>query len=139
MPLFCRQSTIVLPSYGMTEAMPIASPPQDFELSQRVGTSGRACGPELSIRDGLGAELPAGAVGNICVRGPPTFRGYEDPQVRNELPGLVLNFPLVWFVSCVHACTIPALSIAMARGLHARTLDDSKSKHALLASPAPRF
>ena len=77
----CRHSTVVLPSYGMTECMPIASPPPNFNLSERIGTSGRACGPELSIRDASGTELPTGATGNICVRGPPVFHGYEDPEV----------------------------------------------------------
>lgn len=71
----------MLPSYGMTECMPITAPPQDFELSQRIGTSGRSVGPELSILDGNGAELPYNSIGNICIRGPPVFNGYEDPVV----------------------------------------------------------
>jgi hypothetical protein len=33
----------VLPSYGMTECMPISSPPQSYQLD-RVGTSGRCAG-----------------------------------------------------------------------------------------------
>jgi fatty-acyl-CoA synthase len=63
--------------------MPISAPPPNFDLSAKVGTSGRAVGPELSIRDNDGAELPAGAIGNISIRGPPCFTGYEDPAVRN--------------------------------------------------------
>lgn len=75
----------VLPSYGMTECMPIASPPVSYRL-ERPGTSGLSCGPDLSIRDptNIDIELPAGKTGNVCVRGVPTFSGYEtstDPSV----------------------------------------------------------
>jgi acyl-CoA synthetase (AMP-forming)/AMP-acid ligase II len=68
----------VLPSYGMTECMPIASPPPSYQL-ERPGCSGIACGPYLSIRDpaNIDEELPTGKTGAICVRGFPTFEGYE--------------------------------------------------------------
>ncbi|KAF4611312.1 hypothetical protein D9613_007197 [Agrocybe pediades] len=75
----------ILPSYGMTECMPIATPPLTYEL-ERPGCSGVACGPHLSIRDSqnINHELPIGTTGSICVRGFPTFDGYEvspDPSV----------------------------------------------------------
>ena len=54
------RSCHVLPSYGMTECMPIASPPADHELEQRPGASGWAVGPEVAIHDGAGIELPTG-------------------------------------------------------------------------------
>ncbi|WFD27979.1 putative NRPS-like protein biosynthetic cluster [Malassezia nana] len=75
----------VLPSYGMTECMPIASPPITYQL-ERPGCSGIACGPEISIRDPLNIEneLEVGKTGNICVRGLPTFSGYE-VEGTNEL------------------------------------------------------
>jgi acetyltransferase-like isoleucine patch superfamily enzyme/acyl carrier protein len=68
----------VLPSYGMTECMPIASPPVDYQLD-RPGCSGVACGPGLSIRDPFDREreLPVGQTGAVSVRGLPTFSGYE--------------------------------------------------------------
>ena len=68
----------VLPSYGMTECMPIASPPPSYRL-ERPGCSGIACGPYLSIRNpaDINEELPGGNTGAICVRGFPTFEGYE--------------------------------------------------------------
>ncbi|TBU54904.1 acetyl-CoA synthetase-like protein [Dichomitus squalens] len=71
-------AAVVLPSYGMTECMPIASPPTTYRLD-RPGCSGIACGPHLSIRDpfNLERELPRGSTGAICVRGVPTFEGYE--------------------------------------------------------------
>ena len=69
---------VVLPSYGMTECMPIASPPTTYQLD-RPGCSGIACGPHLSIRDptNIERESPCGATGAVCVRGVPTFDGYE--------------------------------------------------------------
>ncbi|KAI0639967.1 acetyl-CoA synthetase-like protein [Trametes polyzona] len=69
---------VVLPSYGMTECMPIASPPTTYAL-ERPGCSGVACGPYLSIRDpfNLERELPCGSTGAVSVRGLPTFDGYE--------------------------------------------------------------
>ncbi|EEB88683.1 hypothetical protein MPER_13339, partial [Moniliophthora perniciosa FA553] len=62
----------------MTECMPIASPPTTYQL-ERPGCSGIACGPYLSIRDpsNLERELPRGKTGAVCVRGLPTFSGYE--------------------------------------------------------------
>ena len=38
----------ILPSYGMTECMPISSPPYDYELT-KPGTSGVAVGPQITI------------------------------------------------------------------------------------------
>ena len=68
----------VLPSYGMTECMPIASPPPSYRL-ERPGCSGIACGPQLSIRNPANIDegLPVGTTGAVCVRGFPTFEGYE--------------------------------------------------------------
>ncbi|KII85716.1 hypothetical protein PLICRDRAFT_116163 [Plicaturopsis crispa FD-325 SS-3] len=69
---------VILPSYGMTECMPIASPPTTYALD-RPGCSGLACGPHLSIRHPLDPEreLPRGETGAVSVRGLPTFEGYE--------------------------------------------------------------
>ncbi|KDQ58575.1 hypothetical protein JAAARDRAFT_155112 [Jaapia argillacea MUCL 33604] len=75
----------ILPSYGMTECMPIASPPTSYALD-RPGCSGIACGPHLSIRQPGNTELECKMreVGAVCIRGLPTFEGYEispDPRV----------------------------------------------------------
>lgn len=65
----------VLPSYGMTECMPISTPPLGYTLD-RTGTSGIGCGPEISILDETDNKLSAGQVGRINVRGGPLFNGY---------------------------------------------------------------
>lgn len=65
----------VLPSYGMTECMPISTPPLGYRLD-RAGTSGIGCGPEICIFDDAGNRLPPGQVGQIQVRGGPVFLGY---------------------------------------------------------------
>ncbi|MCJ1246778.1 hypothetical protein MMC30_003987 [Trapelia coarctata] len=66
---------IVLPSYGMTECMPISTPPLGYK-PDRTGTSGISVGPELAILDGNGSHLSAKEVGRITVRGAPVFPGY---------------------------------------------------------------
>lgn len=65
----------VLPSYGMTECMPISSPPFSYKL-EKPGTSGVAVGPEITIFSNNFEILPPGNEGNICVRGRPCFQGY---------------------------------------------------------------
>ncbi|KAF7188075.1 Oxalate--CoA ligase [Pseudocercospora fuligena] len=65
----------VLPSYGMTECMPISTPPLDYKLD-KTGTSGISVGPEICILNGRDERERTGEVGRICVRGAPVFGGY---------------------------------------------------------------
>jgi acyl-CoA synthetase (AMP-forming)/AMP-acid ligase II len=66
----------VLPSYGMTECMPISSPPANYALT-KPGTSGVPVGPEVAILNTMTLlPLPIREEGPICVRGDPCFRGY---------------------------------------------------------------
>jgi len=70
-------SANVLPSYGMTECMPISSPPFSYQL-ERPGTSGVPVGPEVAIINvSNNAILPPLTEGQICVRGFPCFHGYS--------------------------------------------------------------
>jgi acyl-CoA synthetase (AMP-forming)/AMP-acid ligase II len=72
----------ILPSYGMTECMPISSPPASYQL-EKPGTSGVAVGPEIAILNTATVKsLPPGEEGPICVRGEPLFRGYG--QIAND-------------------------------------------------------
>jgi acyl-CoA synthetase (AMP-forming)/AMP-acid ligase II/acyl carrier protein len=89
---FLSFSYQVLPSYGMTECMPISSPPSTYRLD-KVGTSGVAVGPELAILNTATLQpVPPGEEGPICVRGEPCFRGYgvianessENPELVGE-------------------------------------------------------
>lgn len=72
----CKEVT-VLPSYGMTECMPISTPPLTYNLD-RAGTSGVSVGPEMAILDTT-TRLPiieSGLTGHIAIRGPSLFSGY---------------------------------------------------------------
>jgi long-chain acyl-CoA synthetase len=58
--------------YGMTESAALVSVllPEDHLHEHRLASAGRAvAGTVLSIQDGLGAELPPGEVGEVCIRG----------------------------------------------------------------------
>ncbi|KAI6781760.1 putative peroxisomal-coenzyme A synthetase-like protein [Emericellopsis cladophorae] len=70
---------VVLPSYGMTECMPISTPPLSYVLD-REGTSGISTGPDLAILDWSDKMEAPEKVGRICVRGEPVFPGYLRPD-----------------------------------------------------------
>lgn len=67
---------VVLPSYGMTECMPICAPPINYCL-ELEGTSGRVIGPELAISVDNKITRDDNITGHILVRGGPCFDGYE--------------------------------------------------------------
>ena len=67
---------VILPSYGMTECMPISSPPLDYQLD-RPGTSGTPCGPAVRISSAGPKVCGVGEAGHVCIKGPPLFAGYE--------------------------------------------------------------
>ncbi|KAJ5261005.1 NRPS-like protein biosynthetic cluster [Penicillium angulare] len=71
---------VILPSYGMTECMPIAAPPKNYTLD-RHGTSGRIVGPDVAILTENGDHVAeTGMLGHICIRGSPAFEGYLTPE-----------------------------------------------------------
>ena len=66
------QATI-LTSYGMTECMPISSPPQSYNLDPS-GTSGIPVGPTVIIvDDSMVTKCPPNVKGNILIKGEPCF------------------------------------------------------------------
>jgi acyl-CoA synthetase (AMP-forming)/AMP-acid ligase II len=75
----------VLEAYGMTEAahQMAANPlPPD---ERKPGSVGRAAGPEIAVLDESGAHLAAGAIGEVAIRGPSVFSGYEgNPDANRE-------------------------------------------------------
>ncbi|QPF90417.1 non-ribosomal peptide synthetase [Bradyrhizobium commune] len=72
----------VLETYGMTEAASqIAANP--FEL-RKIGSVGRAAGPEIAIMDETGRELAPGDHGEIMLRGPNMSRGYYNDEAATQ-------------------------------------------------------
>ncbi|WP_439373540.1 amino acid adenylation domain-containing protein [Bradyrhizobium sp. DASA03120] len=72
----------VLETYGMTEAASqIAANP--FEL-RKVGSVGRAAGPEIAIMDETGRTLVSGERGEIVLRGANMTRGYYNDEAATQ-------------------------------------------------------
>jgi fatty-acyl-CoA synthase len=68
-------------AYGLTETCSGDTLMPAGREIERIGSTGIAVPHvELAIRDDAGAELPAGATGEICLRGPKVTQGYwRDP------------------------------------------------------------
>jgi hypothetical protein len=62
--------------------MPISSPPHDYKLD-KPGSSGVPVGPLIRICDDDGHALGVGEAGEICIKGPPCFEGYENSAEAN--------------------------------------------------------
>jgi oxalate---CoA ligase len=67
----------VIQTYGMTEVGTVCSNPMPPGL-RKPGSVGVPAGPDVAIIDNNGAHLSAGKIGEVVVRGPNVFRGYED-------------------------------------------------------------
>jgi acyl-CoA synthetase (AMP-forming)/AMP-acid ligase II len=73
----------VIESYGMTEAAhQMASNPLP-PAARKPGSVGIAAGPEVTIMDTENNILPAGATGEIVIRGPNVTAGYENNPAAN--------------------------------------------------------
>ena len=83
---------VVLPSYGMTECMPISSPSCDYKLDH-PNSSGQMCGPAVRILDDDGKALAPREIGNIALKGSPLMEGYLNDEEANRLA----FFPGGWF------------------------------------------
>jgi amino acid adenylation domain-containing protein len=59
---------------------------------RKIGSVGRAAGPEIAILDGEGRCLPAGKPGEIVLRGPTIARGYD-----NDAAATAAAFRDGWF------------------------------------------
>lgn len=82
-PLLAQQikttfsQAVVLPSYAMTECMPICAPPIGYDLKLE-GTSGQVIGPDVAISVCGRITQEENTIGLILVRGGNCFDGYED-------------------------------------------------------------
>ncbi len=74
----------VIEAYAMTEAAhqmtsnPLPDQPRKF------GSVGKAAGPEVTILDAEGNELPAGETGEVAIRGENVMHGYRDNPEANS-------------------------------------------------------
>ncbi|MBS2023280.1 MAG: acyl--CoA ligase [Deltaproteobacteria bacterium] len=75
--------------YGLTEASPRVAAISSEEPAFARGATGRALeGLDLWIEDDAGARVPAGAQGQIVVRGPSVMLGYlDDPEATQRALG----------------------------------------------------
>lgn len=69
-------------AYGLTETCSGDTMMQAGREIEKIGSAGRALAHvQLEIRDGQGAPLAAGEVGEICLKGPKVMRQYwNDPE-----------------------------------------------------------
>lgn len=89
-------SAVILTSYGMTECMPIATPPQTYNMNP-IGTSGTIVGPSVIIASDELKKLAPGETGNIMLRGPPCFGGYENNSTATDESFWTVDGDPGWF------------------------------------------
>jgi acyl-CoA synthetase (AMP-forming)/AMP-acid ligase II len=78
-----RAGIVAMRGYGCTEQPSIALGMPEDPAPKRAHTDGRPCaGVDVRIVDDDGADLPAGAPGEIYSRGPDLFCGYTDPGLN---------------------------------------------------------
>jgi acyl-CoA synthetase (AMP-forming)/AMP-acid ligase II len=87
-----RQGITAFRAYGSTEHPTISSATARDPLAKRQFTDGRPTpGTEVRVVDENGADVPAGADGEVVCRGPEQFVGYRDPSLNEGI-----RFPGGW-------------------------------------------
>jgi acyl-CoA synthetase (AMP-forming)/AMP-acid ligase II len=72
-----------LEAYGMTETSPLIASNPLPPRARKLGSVGLPAGTEVAVLDPAGAPLPAGATGEVAVRGPNVMAAYEDDPAAN--------------------------------------------------------
>lgn len=73
----------VIQTFGMTEASPLITTNRLPPGCRKPGSTGSACECEVAIPGPAGEPLPQGTTGEVGVRGPNVFAGYEDDPETN--------------------------------------------------------
>ncbi len=74
----------VIEAYGMTEAAhQMTSNPLPDQV-RKPGTVGKAAGPDVAVLDDRGHVLPAGATGEVAIKGASVMSGYVDNPAANQ-------------------------------------------------------
>jgi acyl-CoA synthetase (AMP-forming)/AMP-acid ligase II len=78
----------IMPTYAMTESMPICSNPRYGSIKLR--SVGPKAGPNVRIMNGFpdNTELPVGEEGEICVKEGPVTSGYEFREHMDQDPNI---------------------------------------------------
>lgn len=72
-------------AYGLTETCSGDTFMEAGRELEKIGSAGKpTLHVEVEIRDDAGNTLPAGEIGEICLRGPKVFKGYWNDPVRTE-------------------------------------------------------
>ncbi|MBC2836152.1 non-ribosomal peptide synthetase [Paragemmobacter straminiformis] len=75
----------VITTFGMTEASPLIASTRLPPALRKPGSAGTPCGTEIAIMDDHGTPLPALERGEVAIRGPNVFTGYENnPEANAE-------------------------------------------------------
>jgi oxalate---CoA ligase len=74
----------VIESYGMTEASHQMTSNPLPPRPRKPGTVGPAAGPEVAVLDETGRPAPAGATGEVAIRGPNVTAGYVANPAANK-------------------------------------------------------